>query len=146
MTCLITGATGLIGSLVVERLLARGERPSVLVRDATKASALYGDRVDVFVGDLSNATTLLTPLSRVDAVLLINAGPELAARDEAAAHVAKAAGVGHLIKLSSFDARLNVGTGVWHARGEAAIRASGIPFTFVQPSGFMTNALFWASQ
>ena len=38
----------------------------------------------------------------------------------------------------------NVGTGVWHARGEAAIRKSGIPFTFVQPSGFMSNALFWA--
>lgn len=37
-----------------------------------------------------------------------------------------------------------MGTGVWHASGESAIRASGIPFTFVQPSGFMSNALFWA--
>jgi uncharacterized protein YbjT (DUF2867 family) len=63
-----------------------------------------------------------------------------------AAKNAKAAGVKHLVKLSSYDAReQNVGTGVWHAAGETAIRASGIPFTFVQPSGFMTNALFWAS-
>jgi uncharacterized protein YbjT (DUF2867 family) len=53
--------------------------------------------------------------------------------------------VKHLVKLSSYDARVqNVGTGVWHARGESAIRASGIPFTFVQPSGFMSNALFWS--
>lgn len=49
------------------------------------------------------------------------------------------------MKLSSYDAREeNVGTGVWHAAAEAAIRASGIPFTFVQPSGFMSNALYWA--
>ncbi len=33
---------------------------------------------------------------------------------------------------------------MWHARGEAAIRASGVPFTFVQPSGFVSNALYWA--
>ncbi len=39
------------------------------------------------------------------------------------------------------DAQQDVGTGVWHARGEAAIRASGITFTFVQPTGFMVNAL-----
>jgi len=53
--------------------------------------------------------------------------------------------VKHLVKLSSYDAReQNVGTGVWHAAGEAAIRASGIPFTFVQPSGFMSTALYWA--
>jgi uncharacterized protein YbjT (DUF2867 family) len=38
-----------------------------------------------------------------------------------------------------------VGTGIWHARGDAAIRASGITFTFVQPTGFMENALFWAT-
>jgi uncharacterized protein YbjT (DUF2867 family) len=30
-------------------------------------------------------------------------------------------------------------------KGENAIRATGISFTFVQPSGFMSNALFWAS-
>jgi len=38
----------------------------------------------------------------------------------------------------------NVGTGVWHAAGERAIRESGVPFTFVQPSGFMDNARWWA--
>jgi uncharacterized protein YbjT (DUF2867 family) len=59
--------------------------------------------------------------------------------------VAIAMGVKRLVKLSSYDAReQNVGTGVWHAQGESAIRASGIPFTFVQPSGFMVNALWWA--
>lgn len=144
MTYLITGATGNVGSLVVERLIDRDNRPRVFVRDAEKARALYGDRVDVFVGNLSDAATLKVALEGADALLLVNSGFDLAARDEAAAKAAKAAGVKHLVKLSSYDACLQVGTGVWHARGESAIRASGIPFTFVQPSGFMSNALFWA--
>jgi uncharacterized protein YbjT (DUF2867 family) len=144
-TYLITGATGNVGSLVVEHLIGRGNRPRVFVRDGGKAKSRYGARVDVFVGDLSDATTLGPALEGADALLLINSGPDLAGRDQAAAVAAKAAKVKLLVKLSSFDSReLGVGTGVWHLRGESAIRASGVPFTFVQPSGFMDNALFWA--
>jgi uncharacterized protein YbjT (DUF2867 family) len=144
MFYLITGATGNVGSLVVERLIESGDRPRVFVRDPEKARARCGDRVDVFVGDLADAATLKAALAGADALLLVNSGPELAARDEAAAKAAKTAGVKHLVKLSSYDAQQNVGTGLWHARGESAIRATGIAFTFVQPSGFMSNALFWA--
>jgi (4-alkanoyl-5-oxo-2,5-dihydrofuran-3-yl)methyl phosphate reductase len=145
MIYLITGATGNVGSLVVESLIARGDRPRILARDPQKARGRYGDRVDVFVGDLSDAATLQPALTGADALLLVNSGPDLAARDAAAAKAAKAAGVKLLVKLSSHDARVGVGTGVWHAQGEAAIRAVGIPFTFVEPSGFMSNALHWAS-
>jgi uncharacterized protein YbjT (DUF2867 family) len=145
MIYLITGATGNVGSLVVESLIARGDRPRILARDPQKARERYGDRVDIFAGDLSDAATLQPALTGSDSVLLVNSGPDLAARDAAAAKGAKAAGVKHLVKLSSHDARVGVGTGVWHAQGEAAIRAAGIPFTFVQPSGFMSNALHWSS-
>jgi uncharacterized protein YbjT (DUF2867 family) len=62
-----------------------------------------------------------------------------------ASQVALAEGVKHIVKLSTLDVQQNVGTGVWHARGELEIRKSGIGFTFVQPAGFMDNALFWAS-
>jgi uncharacterized protein YbjT (DUF2867 family) len=145
MTYLITGATGNVGSLIVERLIECGERPRIFVRDVQKAQARYGNQVDVFVGDLADAETVKAALTGADALLLLNSGPELAERDEAAAKAAKAAGVKHLVKLSSHDARVEgVGTGVWHERAEAAIRSSGVPFTFVQPSGFMSNALFWA--
>jgi uncharacterized protein YbjT (DUF2867 family) len=135
MVYLITGATGNVGSLVVERLIARGDRPSVFARDPEKARARYGDRVDVLVGDLADAAALKRALTGADALLLVSSGPELAAR---------AAGVKHLVKLSSYDTReQNIGTGVWHAHGESAIRASGIPVTFIQPSGFMSNAFFF---
>jgi uncharacterized protein YbjT (DUF2867 family) len=145
MKYLITGATGEIGSLVAERLIKRGERPRIFVRDAQKAQARYGNRADIAIGDLADPATLAPALADIDALFLVNSGPCLAARDEAAAKAAKAAGVKRLVKLSSIDAREpSVGTGVWHAQGESAIRASGIAFTFVQPSGFMVNALFWA--
>jgi len=144
MTYLITGATGHVGSMVVERLIRRGDQPRVFVRNAERARALFGDRVEIFTGDLADQTTLAPALAGSDAILLINIGYDLAARDEAASKAATAAGVKRLVKLSSCDVREQVGTGVWHARGEAAIRASGIPFTFVQPTGFMANAVFWA--
>ncbi len=89
MIYLITGATGDIGSLVVERLIERGERPRVFVRDADKARARYGSRVDIFAGDLADAGTLKPALTGADALLLVNAGPDLAARDEAAAKTAR---------------------------------------------------------
>jgi uncharacterized protein YbjT (DUF2867 family) len=145
MKYLITGATGEIGSRVVMRLLERGERLRIFARDAQKGRARFGDRVEIAVGDLGDAASLQAALAGVETLFLVNSGPELARRDEAAAYAAKAAGVKRLVKLSSMDAQQNnVGTGAWHAKGEMVIRKSGIRFTFVEPSGFMSNALFWA--
>lgn len=144
MTYLITGATGDIGSKVVEHLLERGERPRVFVRDAEKARSRFGDRVEIFVGDLAEPSALKAALEGVDKLFLVNSGPQIPALDEAAATAAKAAGVTHLVKLSSMDVEQGLAIGAWHERGEAAIRASGIPFTFVQPTGFMSNLLAWA--
>jgi uncharacterized protein YbjT (DUF2867 family) len=144
MKFLITGATGDVGSNVVKQLLKRGERPLIYVRDAEKARARFGDRVDVFVGDLADTRALKTALEGVDEFFLVNSGPQIPERDELAAKAAKAAEVRHLVKLSSLDVRQGLAIGAWHERGEAAVRASGICFTFVQPTGFMSNLLAWA--
>lgn len=143
-TYVVTGATGNIGALVVERLIARGDRPRIFVRDAAKAHAKFGDRVDIVVGDLSDPDSLARALAGATAALLVTSGPNLAELDASAARVAQQANLGLLVKLSSLDARHGVGTGVWHARGELAIRDSGVAHTFVQPTGFMSNALYWA--
>lgn len=144
MTLLITGATGDIGSRVVQYLLKRGVRPRVLARDQAKARLLFGDRVDVFVGDLTKPTSLRKALQGADALYLVNVGPEIPERDEAAASVSKEMGVKKIVKLSSLDVEHGLAIGAWHEKGEAAIRASAVPFTFVRPTGFMSNLLAWA--
>jgi len=144
MTYLITGATGDVGSKVVNHLLQRGHRPRVFVRNAEKAQALFGDRVDIFVGDLGEPASLRSALEGVDELFLVNSGPQIPVLDELAAKAARAAGVRHLVKLSSMDVQHGLAIGAWHELGEAAIRASGISFTFVQPTGFMSNLLAWA--
>jgi len=144
MQYLITGATGDIGSKVVEGLIRYGERPRVFVRDLEKAKARFGNRVDVSAGDLANAAALSAALEEVDALFLVNSGPQIPVRDEAVAKASKSAGVRHLVKLSSMDVQQGLAIGAWHEQGEIAIRATGIPFTFVQPTGFMSNLLAWA--
>jgi (4-alkanoyl-5-oxo-2,5-dihydrofuran-3-yl)methyl phosphate reductase len=143
-TYLVTGATGNIGSRVVERLLARDEQTRVFVRNGDKATSRYGDRVDVRIGDLADPTALARAVDGVDVVFLVTTGVDLAEKDKLAASVAKLAGVRLLVKLSTDDVEQGVGTGVWHREGEAAIRDSGIGFVFVRPSGFMDNFLNWA--
>jgi uncharacterized protein YbjT (DUF2867 family) len=64
--------------------------------------------------------------------------------DAMAAAVAKSASISHIVKLSSIDVEQSLAIGAWHEQGEAAVRASGIPFTFVRPTGFMSNLLAWA--
>ena len=49
-----------------------------------------------------------------------------------------------MVKLSTLDVQTGVGTGPWHARGEVAVRESGVAFTFIQAAGFMLNALGWS--
>jgi (4-alkanoyl-5-oxo-2,5-dihydrofuran-3-yl)methyl phosphate reductase len=144
-TLLITGATGNVGGRVTEQLIAAGHRPRVLARDAAKARARFGDRVDVAGGDLADAASLHAALDGVERVFSVNVGPEIAGRDLALATAARAAGVRHLVKLSSFGAqRDQSGLGAWHAQGEASMRASGVAWTFVRPGAFMTNCLAWA--
>jgi uncharacterized protein YbjT (DUF2867 family) len=143
MKHLITGATGDVGARVVEHLLKRNIRPSILVRNQAKARSLFGNRVDIFVGDLAEPASMRDALKGASTIYLVNVGPEIPQRDEAAAVLAKEAGVKGLIKLSSLDVEQGLAIGAWHEKGEAAIRAAGIPFTFVRPTGFMSNLLAW---
>jgi uncharacterized protein YbjT (DUF2867 family) len=67
---LVVGATGGVGKRVVSRLLDRDYRVRVLVRDGQKAKELFGERVEIFEGDLTIPATLTTQLmDRVSAVI-----------------------------------------------------------------------------
>ncbi|QPC91809.1 NAD(P)H-binding protein [Mesorhizobium sp. INR15] len=145
MKHLVIGATGNIGARVAQRLIVSGARPSVFVRSAKRAKALFGNHVDIHTGDLENPGPALdTALLGVDGVFLVTDGPDLAKRDRAVSFAASRAGVRHLVKLSTLDVRTGIGTGPWHARGEDAVRESGVAFTFIHAAGFMSNALSWS--
>jgi uncharacterized protein YbjT (DUF2867 family) len=142
---LVTGATGNIGSLVTRRLIERGIRPCIFARDEARVRAMFGDGVEIRVGDLgASQRTLAAAFAGIDTLFLLNSGPDLAARDRVAALAAKKAGVSHLVKLSTLDVLSGVGTGPWHVQGEAAVQESGLDYTFIRSAGFMSNALYWA--
>jgi uncharacterized protein YbjT (DUF2867 family) len=142
---LVIGATGNIGSRVAQRLADSGAHPSVFVRSAKRARALFGDHVDIHTGDLEKpGPSLATALAGVDGIFLVTDGSDLEKRDRAVSFAARRAGVRHVVKLSTLDVRAGIGTGPWHARGEDAIRESGVAFTFIQAAGFMSNALGWS--
>jgi uncharacterized protein YbjT (DUF2867 family) len=147
MKHLVTGATGNIGSLVTRCLIERGIRPCILVRDEAKARALFGEAVEIRVGDLgASQHSLANAFAGMDTLFLLNSGPDLAARDRAAARAANAVGVSHLVKLSTLDVMTGIGTGPWHAQGETAVHESGLDYTFIRSAGFMSNALYWAQE
>jgi uncharacterized protein YbjT (DUF2867 family) len=128
----------------VRQLLERDIRPRVLTRTEEKARSLFGDRVDVCVGDLAAPASTRGAIQGADAVFLVNVGPGIPERDTAAARISKEAGVRKIVKLSSLDVEHDLAIGAWHEKGEAAIHGVGIPFTFVRPTGFMSNLLWWA--
>ena len=144
MTYLITGATGEVGSRVVRQLLERNIRPRVLVRSEEKSRSLFEDRVDVCVGDLAAPDSIRRAIQRADTVFLVNVGPAIPERDKTAATISKEVGGRKIVKLSSLDVEHGLAIGAWHEKGEAAIRNTGIPFSFVRPTGFMSNLLAWA--
>src|SRR5476651_1090920 len=55
---LITGATGFIGRRLTRDLVARGCRVRILARSRHKARDLFGDHVEVSVGDVGDPASL----------------------------------------------------------------------------------------
>jgi uncharacterized protein YbjT (DUF2867 family) len=140
---LVTGATGNVGSEVVEALRARGVPVRALVRDHDRAGAKPG--VQYAAGDLNDPQSLAGALAGVRAMFLLP-GYEYAA--ETLRRAARA-GVERVVLLSSVAAdggeRGNAVTRLM-MDSEAAVRGSGLSWTFLRPNGFMSNALRWAGQ
>jgi dihydroflavonol-4-reductase len=66
---LVTGATGFIGTTLVERLVARGEAVKALVRDPGKAGELGAIGAQLVTGDVGRPETLESAVPDVDVVV-----------------------------------------------------------------------------
>lgn len=139
---LVTGATGNVGRELTEQLLQSDQAMRILTRDPGKVPAWQG-RLEVAVGDLAKAETLDAAFKDVGCLFLVTASTE---QDENALRAAKKAGVQHLVKLSTFEAvdPLMTEHVKWHREREELIRASGLAWTFLRPTMFMSTALDWA--
>jgi uncharacterized protein YbjT (DUF2867 family) len=66
---LVVGATGGVGQLVVAKLLEKGYIVRVLSRSAQKAQQMFGDRVEIAVGDIRQAATLPAAMPEVTHII-----------------------------------------------------------------------------
>lgn len=68
MTALVTGATGFVGSHVLDELVRRGEKVRALVRDAHASAELYRRGIEAIYGDVRDSDCLRRAVRGVAAV------------------------------------------------------------------------------
>ena len=134
MKILVTGATGSVGRLVVDRLLDAGaEDVRALTNDRRRAARPAG--VEVVDGYLRRPESLPPAFAGVDRMYLAPA-PETAAETM---RIARAAGVRHVVDLSGEHES-------WWGDVTRAVEQSGIAWTHLWAGEFLENDLVWAEQ
>ncbi|TFH32681.1 MAG: NAD-dependent epimerase/dehydratase family protein [Myxococcales bacterium] len=68
-TILVTGATGLTGSHVCKQLIERGDHPRALVRDAAAAEPLAALGIELAIGDVTDAASVLKAADGCEAAI-----------------------------------------------------------------------------
>ncbi|MEU0530584.1 NAD(P)H-binding protein [Amycolatopsis tolypomycina] len=140
MTILVTGATGSVGRLVVDELLAAGVSVRALTVDPDRAQ--LPPEAEVVVGSLARPSTLPVALKGVSAVYLA----PMARTVRRFCELASDAGVERVVALSgsSVGDEHEGSSGHEYAAVEAAVREGGFAWTFLRPGMFMNNTLDWA--
>jgi len=140
MSILVTGATGTVGSLVVEGLAAPGSEVKALVRQPGKRR--FPDRVTEVVGDFTDVPSMRAALMSMRTLFLLNAvTPDEVTQALIALNLAREAGVERIVYLSVIHADRY--TNVPHFTGkhtvERMIESLDIPATILRPAYFMQN-------
>lgn len=140
MSILVTGATGTIGSLIVQRLAAAGADAKALVRQPGKVSFPTG--VTEVVGDLTDVPSMRAALSSVRTLFLLNAvTPDEVTQALIALNLAREAGIERVVYLSVIhaDKYTNVPHFTSKHTVERMIESLDIPATILRPAYFMQN-------
>lgn len=144
---LVIGATGNIGSEVTRLLVEKGAEVRVLARDKAKAVATLGTKVQVVEGDLTQPESLAQAFNGVEKLFLVTPlHLDQVAMKSAAIQAAMAARVKHIVMSTGIGAAPDAGVeiGRWHGKSQEEVKATGIPYTFLQPTFFMQNLMMFA--
>lgn len=147
MSIVVTGATGHLGRLVVEHLLADGVPADQVVatgRRTERLADLAERGVRVAVADFAQPDTLAAAFEGAEVVLLVS-GSEVGQRVEqhrAAIEAAKGAGVGRVVYTSAPQAdTTTLVLAPEHKATEEILRASGVTFTILRNGWYTENYL-----
>lgn len=146
MTIAVTGATGALGRLVIDALLARQTEQDLVavVRDAGKAADLAERGVEVRVADYSDPDALAKAFVGVDRLLLISSN-EVGRRFEQHRNVidaAKSVGIPFVAYTSITQADTSVNPlAPDHKQTEEYLAASGLGHAFLRDNWYHENYL-----
>jgi uncharacterized protein YbjT (DUF2867 family) len=138
---LVTGATGNTGSGLVPALLAKGARVRALVHTPAKADTLRKLGAEVVVADLGDPAALPAAVAGVDKIYLcLFNGPEQARHGHNLVAAARASGRPHIVHHNASGSdRSRIIRQVGEV--EAAMRASGLPWTILRPTFYLQNLM-----
>ncbi|HEU6438718.1 MAG TPA: SDR family oxidoreductase [Nitratidesulfovibrio sp.] len=142
----VTGASGQLGRLVMEGLLARVPAENIVaaVRNPSKVADLAARGVVVRTADYAKPETLDAAFAGVDRLLLISSS-EVGGRVPQHRNVieaARRAGVGLVAYTSILHADATpLGLGAEHRETEALLRASGLPHVLLRNGWYTENYL-----
>lgn len=140
MSILVIGATGTIGSLVVQGLARQGADVTALVRKTGTLSLPAG--VKGAVADLTDVASMRRAMAGVRTLFLLNAlAADEVTQSLQALNVARELGIQRIVYLSVINADLY--TDVPHFAGkytvERMIESLDLPATILRPAYFMQN-------
>ncbi|WKA54438.1 SDR family oxidoreductase [Planococcus shixiaomingii] len=147
MKVLVTGATGKLGSKVVESLLKilPASELAVSVRNAEKAENLRTRGVEVRQGDFDHPDTLDKAFEGIDRLLIISADGDNETRIRQhtnAVQAAERAGVKFIAYTSLANATESENLmAPPHVATEAAIIKTGIPYSFLRNNWYFENEI-----
>jgi NAD(P)H dehydrogenase (quinone) len=147
MKMLVTGATGKLGTRVVETLLKTvpASQLAVSVRNPEKAEGLQARGLEVRQGDFDRPETLDSAFAGIDRLLIISADGDNETRIRQhtnAIAAAQRAQVGFIVYTSAANAsESKLFLAPVHRVTEEAIIKTGIPYSFLRNNWYLENEI-----
>ena len=146
---LVAGATGMVGGMIVDGLLARGKRVRALVRSAKSAEIFQARGVDTALGDLKDRASLDRACVGAEVVITTANSASRGGSDTTESveeqgnrnliDAARAAGVRQFVFVSALGSDLNSPVPLLRGKAiaEQYLRESGLTHTILMPNLYL---------